>query len=99
MPSLPLTNFAFLSQHDAQLVRLGMLAERYFPADPNTCLLKLRQYGEVLAQLVAAHVGESAAAEEAQFDLLRRLQDQGILPREVDPAFQRSAARRQCRHP
>ncbi len=69
MPTLPPTNFAFLDQHDAQLVRLGMLAERCFPDDPNTSLLKLRQYGELLAQLVAARVGEFGSTEEAQFDL------------------------------
>lgn len=85
--ALPPTNFAFLEQHDAQLVRLGMLAERYFPDDPNTCLLKLRQYGEVLAQLVASHVGEYASVEEAQFDLLRRLQGQGLIPREIGQLF------------
>ena len=47
-------NFEFLGKHDAQLVRLGALAERYFKDDPNTCLIKLRQFGEVLAQLMAA---------------------------------------------
>ena len=41
------TNFAQLQEHDEQLLRLGMLAERYFPDDPNTCLLKLRQFAEV----------------------------------------------------
>jgi len=50
-------NFGFLGVHDAQLVRLGTLAERYFKDDPNTCFLKLRQYGETLAQLVAAKAG------------------------------------------
>jgi type I restriction enzyme R subunit len=34
-----------------------MLAEKYFPDDPNTCLLKLRQFAELLAQLLAARVG------------------------------------------
>ena len=38
-------NFGFLSAHDAQLERLGALAERYFKDDPNTCLIKLRQFG------------------------------------------------------
>ena len=47
-------NFAFLKVHDLQLVRLGSQAERYFAEDPNTCLIKLRQFGELLAQLVAA---------------------------------------------
>ncbi len=54
MAKLPQTNFAHLEQHDEQLLRLGMLAEKYFAEDPNTCLLKLRQLSELLAQLVAA---------------------------------------------
>jgi type I restriction enzyme R subunit len=51
------SNFAPLAERDEQLVRLGMLAERYFPDDPNTCLLKLRQFAEVLAQSLAARTG------------------------------------------
>ena len=35
------SNFLFLKAHDAQLVRLGLLAERYFAEDANTCQLKL----------------------------------------------------------
>jgi type I restriction enzyme R subunit len=31
--------FGFLAEHDEQLMRLGMLAERYFPEDPNTSRL------------------------------------------------------------
>ena len=50
-------NFGFLKQHDAQLVRLGAFAERYFRDNPNTCLLKVRQFGELLAQQVAARTG------------------------------------------
>ena len=37
------SNFSHLATLDAQLVRLGRLAERYFSDDPNTALLKLRQ--------------------------------------------------------
>jgi type I restriction enzyme, R subunit len=85
--SVPRTNFAYLEAHDEQLVRLGMLAERYFADDPNTALLKLRQLAELLAQLVAAKVGLYTSREEAQYDLLRRLQDQGILPREIAQLF------------
>lgn len=83
----PRTNFAHLEAHDEQLVRLGMLAERYFADDPNTALLKLRQLAELLAQLVATRVGLYTSREEAQYDLLRRLQDQGILPREIAQLF------------
>ena len=39
-------NFAYLRRYDEQLFRLGTLAERYFPDDPNTALIKLRQLGE-----------------------------------------------------
>lgn len=81
------TNFAHLREHDEQLLRLGMLAEKYFPDDPNTSLLKLRQLAELLAQLVAAKIGIYTSAEEQQFELLRRIQEQGILPRETAQLF------------
>jgi type I restriction enzyme R subunit len=81
------SNFAVLEAHDAQLVRLGMLAERYFTDDPNTSILKLRQLAELLAQRVAANFGAYVSTEESQFDLLRRLQDRGILTREIAQVF------------
>ena len=81
------TNFAQLAEHDEQLLRLGLLAERYFPEDPNTSLLKLRQLTELLAQHVATNVGAYVSTEEAQYELIRRLQEQGILPREIAQLF------------
>jgi hypothetical protein len=36
-----------LEGHDRTLARLGTLAEKYLAADPNTALVKLRQFGEV----------------------------------------------------
>ncbi len=84
---LLISNFAHLQEHDEQLLRLGMLAERYFPDDPNTSLLKLRQLTELLAQLAATKVGLYQSPEESQYDLLRRLQDQGKLPREIAQLF------------
>lgn len=81
------SNFGFLGEHDEQLVRLGMLAEKYFPEDPNTSLLKLRQLGELLAQLLASRTGLYLSDEEPQYDLLRRLQDAGVLPRDVAQLF------------
>lgn len=81
------SNFARLGEHDEQLLRIGMLAERYFAEDPNTCLLKLRQLTEVLAQLVASSVGVYEKPEEGQYELLGRLRDHGILPREIYQLF------------
>lgn len=80
-------NFEFLKVHDPQLLRLGSLAERYFADDPNTCLIKLRQFGEILAQLTAANVGMYTDPDEKQVDLLRRLRDRGVLKGEVDQLF------------
>ncbi|MCC7433117.1 MAG: type I restriction-modification system endonuclease [Methanoregulaceae archaeon] len=81
------TNFAIFIEHDPQLLRLGMLAERYFTEDPNTSVLKIRQFAELLAQRVASEVGEFTSTEEPQYELLRRLQDSGVLPREVAQLF------------
>jgi len=86
MPSIS-ANFDFLGTQDAQLVRLGALAERYFKDDPNTCLIKLRQFGELLAQLTAAKGGLLASPEESQADLLRRLKFERIVPQEVGDLF------------
>ncbi|HEX7649888.1 MAG TPA: DUF4145 domain-containing protein, partial [Noviherbaspirillum sp.] len=81
------SNFSQLKAHDEQLERLGLLAERYFADDPNTCLLKLRQLAEAMAQSVASRVGLYTSSDERQIDLLRRLQDHGIVPREVGGLF------------
>lgn len=80
-------NFAFLVAHDRLLDQLGALAERYFAHDPSTSLLKLRQFGEVLAQRTAARTGLYASTDENQAELLVRLRDRGYLPREIAGLF------------
>lgn len=80
-------NFEFLRFHDVQLVRLGALAERYFRDDPNTCLIKLRQFAELLAQLTAAKTGQFVSTTEAQADLLKRLKFQRVISQEVADLF------------
>ncbi|MBW4552617.1 MAG: type I restriction-modification system endonuclease [Aphanocapsa sp. GSE-SYN-MK-11-07L] len=80
-------NFGFLRAYDVQLVRLGALAEQYFRDDPSTCLIKLRQFTELLAQLTAAKTGLFASTEEAQTELLRRLRIERVVSREVVELF------------
>jgi type I restriction enzyme R subunit len=80
-------NFAFLRSHDEQLVRLGALAERYFQEDPNTCLIKLRRFAELLAQLTAAKTGLFISTEENQADLLRRLKFERVITEQVANLF------------
>ncbi|MDX1971233.1 MAG: type I restriction-modification system endonuclease, partial [Candidatus Sumerlaeia bacterium] len=79
------SNFSQLSVHDEQLVRLGQLAERYLAEDPNTALLKLRQFGELLAQHTAARVG--IQIPEKQYELVQQLMEHGIINREVARLF------------
>src|SRR4029453_18623847 len=47
-------NFDFLVEHDERLVTLGAFAERYFRDDPSTAIVKLRQFAELMAKLIAA---------------------------------------------
>ena len=64
------SNFAFLERADPLLAQLGSSAERYCIADPGACLLKLRQFGEAVAQHVAAVHGLQATSDTKQADLL-----------------------------
>lgn len=88
---LPISlNFSHLQACDDQLVRLGALAEKYFVDDPNTSLIKMRQFGELLAQHTAAQMGllkTDADKEESQYDLVRRLRDEGIFSQEIYQLF------------
>lgn len=54
---------------------------------PSTSLIKLRQFGETLAQLLAAKAGLYRNTEEPQSDLLRRLKIERITPNEVSNLF------------
>jgi type I restriction enzyme R subunit len=87
MADITSANFGFLKAHGAQLLELGALAERYFTDDPVTSLIKLRQYGEALAQLVAARAGVYRDYYEQQSDLLRRLKFDRVLPDEAGNLF------------
>lgn len=86
-PLLTGSDFGYLRAHDEQLVRLGRLADRYLAEHPGLALTELTQFAELLARLMAAKVGMLTSQEEAVPDLLRRLQDHGILPPEVARLF------------
>ncbi len=80
-------NFGFLSAHDAELVKLGGLAERYFRDDPSTALVKLRQFAELLSKLIAARNALYIGERETFEDTLRRLSLERIVPREAADLF------------
>jgi len=59
------SNFEFLKEHDPVFFLLTNNAERIFAIDPNACLMKLRQFGEALAQDLATQVGLMRTEREA----------------------------------
>lgn len=71
-------NFGFLAHYDPQLARLAERAEFNFAEDPNTCLVKLRQFGELLVQHVAARFG--IAEQETFGGFIHCLRRQGVTP-------------------
>ena len=83
-------NFSFLADIAPDLDLLHCFAhqaERYLHSDPNSCLIKLRQFGELLAQEIAARNGESSNRGESQEILLRRLSVNGILKQNSSDLF------------
>ena len=76
------SNFAFLKGHNDFLFTIAHAAEKNYPDDPNTTLVKLRIFGEY----VANHLGKllNIEPQETQFKLLEAIQrktnvDQTIL--------------------
>lgn len=79
------SNFSFLSEHSPLLADLGATAERLFPFDPPSCVVKLRLLGEALAQEIASRVGVPAA--QSQADPLRAIDNRFNLDAQVRLLF------------
>ncbi|MDB9494664.1 type I restriction-modification system endonuclease [Spirulina major CS-329] len=87
MPQLQSLNFQFLRKTHPTLERIGAVAEQMFASDPVTCLMKLRQFGERLAQTIAARVGLYDDADDNHLRLLNRLDHESILPQDAIDLF------------
>ncbi|TIN43080.1 MAG: type I restriction-modification system endonuclease [Mesorhizobium sp.] len=81
------SNFIFLAVHDAKLVTLGGQAERYFRDDPSTAIIKLRQFAELMAKLIAARHAAYRGERETFEETLRRLSYERIIPKGVADLF------------
>ncbi|HYP84958.1 type I restriction-modification system endonuclease [Variovorax sp.] len=66
------SNFAFLSEHSQLLAELGASAERLFPFDPASCVVKLRLLAEAITQDIAARIGVTLS-QPTQAELLRAI--------------------------
>ncbi|MGY8679574.1 DEAD/DEAH box helicase family protein [Bradyrhizobium sp. UFLA05-153] len=80
-------NFYFLAKRFPDLERIGALSEHYFTSDPIVALITIRQFGELLAQIVAAKSGLLPDPQDTQADLLRRLRVEGSYPGNVLELF------------
>ena len=80
-------NFAFLMKYDKVLVRHAALAERYVFDDPDSALIKLRQFGELLAQHAAAYTGVAVEEHESQRDLIDKLWERQIISSQASQLF------------
>lgn len=81
------TNFGFLEAHSPLLCKLAQQAERYFAEDPSTALIKLRQFGEVLARQLAALTNTSLQPNSSQVDVINALRYEGSLSNDAVNAF------------
>lgn len=71
-------NFKFFEQHEKNIADLGHKAEQYLHTDPNTCIIKVRQFAEMLAQYIAVQVGVPNWEYYNQNDLLNQFRHRGV---------------------
>lgn len=79
-------NFAFLAVHSPLLADLGSTAERLYPFDPASCVLKLRLLAESLTQEVASRIG-LRQQQSTQAELLRAVDNRLSLDPQVRQMF------------
>ncbi|MEU9029298.1 DEAD/DEAH box helicase family protein [Streptomyces sp. NPDC048383] len=79
-------NFGFLLADLPLLVAYGAAAESHVFDDPNTSLIKSRQFGEALAEELVSR-GRVRVEGSTQFDRLKALDREGYLHGDVGNAF------------
>jgi type I restriction enzyme R subunit len=81
-------NFGFLLEHEAVLVGYGAAAESMVFTDPNTSMIKARQFGEqLLSALVTTFGIRIPAGRTTQHSRLKVLLDQGVINQRVHSWF------------
>ena len=80
-------NFSFLASHDPSLDEVAREAERLLWVDATACVSKLRLLGELLARELAAVSSTATYGSPDQYQRLKLLAAEGILPTEVAERF------------
>ena len=85
-PAETRSNFSFLAEHAPLLADLGATAEKLYPFDPASSVLKLRLLGESLTQEVASRIG-LRLLQPTQAELLRAVDQRLSLDAQVRQMF------------
>ena len=80
-------NFGFLKEHDPLFLQLATNAEQTFVQDPNTSLIKMRQFGEAIAQDLATRCGITFDDRVTQSDLLYQISRELSLSPDIRNVF------------
>ena len=80
------SNFSFLSKHAPLLADLGLTAEKLFPFDPASAVLKLRLLAEALTQEMASRLGVNLI-QPTQAELLRAVDNKLGLDPQIRQMF------------
>lgn len=83
MIRLFVNNFKFLEQRWSLLSDLGLMAEKNLHQDPNTTMIKLRIFGEVLTKYIFAFEKLEDSEFINQADRLRTLKVQDFVPSDI----------------
>ncbi|WPF87364.1 protein kinase [Cyanobacterium aponinum AL20118] len=79
-------NFSFLTKPD--LLKFATLAERYYLTDPETSLIKCRQFAELCARYVSAKVGLYEDIKDIKFiKLINELRSKNAIDKKVYKLF------------
>lgn len=79
------SNFIFLEKSFPALFQIGSTAEDYLYSDPNSCLIKLGQYGETLVNtMLKLDNIEPPIYDNTHANRIQLLKQNGLLPRDID---------------
>lgn len=81
------SNFSFLENDNPKLAEIIHWAEVYLQEDPNTCLFKIGQFGELLAQTIADKGQVKIIKNEEQYELLKRLKTGHLINEDINDLF------------
>lgn len=78
------SNFSFLEQEWAPLAKIGKMAEYNFYKDPNTCIVKLRQFGEIVVNKVLDYERIEVKKNLKAYIKILKLKEEGLLREDIE---------------